>query len=50
VISAGYLATAGIPILKGRDFMAGDRADTLPVAMVNQTMARRYWPGLDPIG
>ena len=50
VISAGYLGTAGIPILKGRDFTADDRADALPVAMVNQAMAHRYWPGLDPVG
>jgi putative ABC transport system permease protein len=50
VISAGYLQTAGIEIFKGRDFSTDDRAGVLPVAIVNQTMARRYWPGSDPIG
>jgi putative ABC transport system permease protein len=50
VISVGYLQTAGIAILKGRDFTVDDRAGVLPVAIVNQAMARRYWPGVDPIG
>jgi predicted permease len=49
-ISTGYLQTAGIPLLKGRDFTADDRASGRPVAMINKTMAHRYWPGADPIG
>ena len=49
-ISTGYLKTAGIPVLKGRDFTIHDDAVATPVAIVNQTMARRYWPGGDPIG
>jgi putative ABC transport system permease protein len=50
MISAGYLQTAGVPILKGRDFSPDDRAGVLPVAIINQSMARRYWDGSDPIG
>jgi putative ABC transport system permease protein len=50
MISAGYLQTAGIEILKGRDFSTDDRAGILPVAIINQAMSRRYWPGSDPIG
>jgi putative ABC transport system permease protein len=50
LISAGYLRTAGIPLVEGRDFAFGDRQDGLPVAIINKTMARRYWPGSDPVG
>jgi putative ABC transport system permease protein len=49
-ISAGYLRAAGIPLLKGRDFTADDRPASLPVAIVNETMARQYWPNSDPAG
>ena len=50
VISAGYLQTVGIPLRKGRDFTADDRSGSLPLAIVNETMARRCWPGSDPVG
>ena len=50
VISAGYLRAAGIPLRKGRDFTAADRPGSMPVAIVNETMARRCWPGADPLG
>jgi len=40
----------GISLLKGRDFAATDQAQSLPVVIVNQTLARQYWPGVDPIG
>jgi hypothetical protein len=46
----GYLHTMGIPLLRGRNFSAADRADTLHVAMVNQTFMRKYLAGRDPIG
>jgi predicted permease len=46
----GYFATVGIPLLKGRDFTEGDREGTELVAIVNETTARLYWPGEDPIG
>jgi putative ABC transport system permease protein len=49
-ISTGYLETAGVPLRKGRDFSVEDRAAALPVAIVNETMASRYWPGVDPVG
>ncbi|HVP46050.1 MAG TPA: ABC transporter permease [Bryobacteraceae bacterium] len=49
-ISAGYLRAAGIPLRKGRDFSADDRPGSVPVAIVNETMARRCWPGSDPVG
>jgi putative ABC transport system permease protein len=46
----GYFETMAIPVLKGRDIMPGDREDAPVVALVNETMARRYWPGSDPVG
>jgi len=50
VISTGCLHAAGIPVVKGREFTSNDRAGSPPVAIVNQTMARRYWPAEDPLG
>jgi putative ABC transport system permease protein len=49
VASDGYFDTLGIPILSGRDLRAGDTADSPPVALINQSMAR-FWNGIDPIG
>jgi len=49
-ISTGYLRAAGIPLLGGRDFSVDDRPGSMPVAIVNETMARRYWPDADPVG
>ena len=49
-IDEGYLATMQIPIVQGRGIEASDTEDTPRVALVNQTMAARYWPGQNPIG
>ena len=46
----GYFQTIGVPIVKGRGFTADDRRDSAPVAVVSESVARRYWPNLDPIG
>ena len=47
-----YFSTIGQPVLAGRAFMPADRglASDNPVVIVNQTMARHYWPDQDPIG
>ena len=50
IISEGYFAAMGIPFIAGRDFMSSDTADTEPVMVVNETMARTLWPGADPLG
>jgi predicted permease len=49
VISSGYFRTLGAP-LRGRDFAATDDAMAPRVAIVNETMARRLWPGQEAIG
>jgi putative ABC transport system permease protein len=49
VVSPGYLRTLGIP-LRGRDFDERDTADSQPVTIISEEMARRYWPGEDPVG
>lgn len=49
-VSPGYLSTMGIRLRDGRDIGRGDRAGTLPVALVNETLARRLWPGQRPLG
>jgi putative ABC transport system permease protein len=46
----GYADTMAVPLLRGRDFTAHDDASAPPVAMVNETVARRFWPGANPIG
>jgi predicted permease len=45
-----YFATAGVAITRGRGFADTDRQASLPVAIVNETLARQYWPDRDPIG
>ncbi|HXP62631.1 MAG TPA: ABC transporter permease [Dongiaceae bacterium] len=49
-VSPGFFKTIGVPLLQGRDLTAQDRKGAPEVALVNETMARRYWPGEDPIG
>jgi putative ABC transport system permease protein len=48
--SAGYFETMGIPVLRGRSFTAADTADSPWVTVINESMAREYWRGQDPIG
>jgi putative ABC transport system permease protein len=50
IISDGYLAAMGIPLLRGRDFTTGDGPAAPPVAIVSQSLAARLWPNQDPIG
>lgn len=50
MISPGYLSAIGTPILRGRDFLETDTADSLPVTIISDSMAKKYWPGQDPIG
>ena len=49
-ISEDYFKTLGIPIVSGREFMRIDDENAPPLAIVNETMAAKYWPGKDPVG
>src|SRR5215831_18894703 len=49
-VSVGYFETMGITLLQGRDFTKRDRDGAPPVLIVNETAARRYWPGRNPVG
>jgi predicted permease len=50
VVDADYLETMGTRVVRGRGFTRLDQADTQPVAVVNETMARRYWPDGNALG
>jgi predicted permease len=49
-VSAGYFSTMRIPIVTGRAFNAHDTSTSLKVAVINQSLAKKYWPGSSPIG
>ena len=49
-VSADFFKALGTSLLRGRFFSAEDAANAPPVAIVNETMARRLWPGRDPVG
>ncbi len=50
VVDPAYFETLRVSLTAGRFFTPGDRAGTRPVAVVNETLARRMWPGEDPLG
>lgn len=49
-VTPGYFGTLQIPLLLGRDFTASDGPNTQPVAIVNRTFARKFYPNQNPIG
>jgi putative ABC transport system permease protein len=49
-VSPDYFRAMGIPILRGRSFRASDRAGTARVAMISESVAKKFFPGEDPLG
>ena len=49
-VSPDYFATLGLPLRQGRTFNADDRAGRPAVVIINETMARTFWPGENPVG
>lgn len=49
-ISPGYFQAMSTRFIRGRDFTERDDAKAPPVAIINETFARRFWPGEDPLG
>lgn len=49
-ISPGYFSTLKIPVLRGRVFNSGDRENTQPVVVIDDVLARQYWPNEDAMG
>jgi putative ABC transport system permease protein len=49
-VSTNYLQTMNVPLRQGRYFESSDNAQSMPVAIVNETMARQYWPGENALG
>jgi len=50
VVGTEYLRTLGIPLVRGRDIASTDSPTSERVAIVNETMARQFWPGMDALG
>jgi putative ABC transport system permease protein len=49
-VSADYLRAMGVPLKQGRHFTAADAQKSQPVAIINETMARQFWPNRNAIG
>jgi len=49
-VAVDFMQTMGIPLLAGRDLSVGDDENAPKVALINETMARKYWPGQSPLG
>lgn len=49
-VSADYLKTMNIPLRQGRFLDSRDNTQSMPVAVINETMARQYWPGENALG
>ncbi len=49
-VTPGYFEVLGRRMIRGRAFDANDRAETTPVVIINESLARKHWPGGNPIG
>jgi predicted permease len=49
-VGPGYFASIGSALVRGREFTRADRAGAPPVALVNESMGKKFWPGRNPVG
>jgi predicted permease len=50
IVSPGYFAAVGTPLLSGREFLESDKADSLPVVIITNSMAKKFWPNENAVG
>jgi predicted permease len=50
IVDLNYFSAVGIPFVLGRDFTQDDHDISTPIAIINDTMAAKYWPNQDPLG
>ncbi len=50
IVGPDYFTALGVPIIQGRDILAGDSGDTAGVCVINQAFARQFFAGRDPLG
>jgi predicted permease len=50
LVGSQYFRTAGVPVIQGREFSEADTGTSPKVAIVNETFAKKIWPGQDPVG
>ncbi len=50
IVAPDYFSTLGIPLLQGRDFTAQEQQEARGVVIINETLARKYFPGRSPVG
>jgi len=50
VVSSEFFQTLEVPLIRGRQFSSADHSEAQPVAIINQRLAQKYWPGEDPLG
>jgi putative ABC transport system permease protein len=50
LVTADFFKTIRVPVIQGREFTVRDTLEAPPVAVINETMARRFWPNQNPIG
>src|SRR5262249_49331519 len=49
-VSPDYFKTMNVAVLRGRDFLNSDAESSSRVAIINEAMAKRFWPGISPVG
>jgi putative ABC transport system permease protein len=50
IVSFGYLSAVGTSLIHGRDFLESDTLNSMPVTIINLSMAKKFWPAQNPLG